>query len=214
MKNIIIVCAGSTAQEVYFIIKSINKHAEKMSQEAPYNILGFLSDVPNALDGSGIQEKIIGTIQDWQPIGDEVYAMGLSDPKEKEKLATLLKKRGCKFETLISPSCDIWGEITIGEGCIIMNGVIENKAILGDFVNIQGSAIGQYSKIGDYSTTTAYANIPGSTLGKRVFVGSHAVVLNRRRVGDDAFICAGSIVVSNVKPGTKVFGVPAKRVDW
>ena len=214
MKNIIIVCAGSTAQEVYFIIKSINKHAEKMSQEAPYNILGFLSDVPNALDGSGIQEKIIGTIQDWQPIGDEVYAMGLSDPKEKEKLATLLKKRGCKFETLISPSCDIWGEITIGEGCIIMNGVIENKAILGDFVNIQGSAIGQYSKIGDYSTTTAYANIPGATLEKRVFVGSHAVVLKNRKVGDDAFICAGSIVVSNVKPGTKVFGVPAKRVDW
>ena len=214
MKNIIIVCAGSTAQEVYFIIKSINKHAETTSQEAPYHILGFFSDVPNALDGSGIQEKIIGTIQDWQPIGDEVYAMGLSDPKEKEKLATLLKKRGCKFETLISPSCDIWGEITIGEGCIIMNGVIENKAILGDFVNIQGSAIGQYSKIGDYSTTTAYANIPGSTLEKRVFVGSHAVVLKNRKVGDDAFICAGSIVVSNVKPGTKVFGVPAKRVDW
>ena len=94
MKNIIIVCAGSTAQEVYFMIKSINKHAEEKNQEAPYNILGFLSDVPNALDGSGIQEKIIGTIQEWNPIGDEVYAMGLSDPKGKEKLATLLKKRG------------------------------------------------------------------------------------------------------------------------
>lgn len=214
MKDIIIVCAGSTAQEVYFMIKQINKTAKEKGQEIPYNILGFLSDVPDALDRSGITEKIIGTIQEWKPIGDEVYAMGLSDPKGKEKLAVMLKSRGCKFETIISPSCDIWGEITIGEGCIIMAGIIENKTILGDFVNIQGSAIGQYSKIGDYSTTTAYVNIPGSTLGKRVFVGSHAVVLNNVKVGDDAFVCAGSIVVSNVKPGKKVFGVPAKRVDW
>lgn len=214
MKDIIIVCAGSTAQEVYFMIKEINKAAEEKGQEAPYNILGFLSDVPNALDESGIQEKIIGTIQSWKPIGDEAYAMGLSDPKGKEKLAVMLKSRGCKFETLIMPGCDIFGKITTGEGCIIMGCSIGNKAVLGDFVNIQGSMIGQYSQIGDYSTTTGYVNIPGATLGKRVFVGSHAVVLNNRKVGDDAFICAGSIVVSNVKPGTKVFGVPAKRVDW
>jgi serine acetyltransferase len=33
-------------------------------------------------------------------------------------------------------------------------------------------------------------------------------------IGDDAFICAGSIVYSNVKAGTKVFGNPAKREIW
>ena len=31
---------------------------------------------------------------------------------------------------------------------------------------------------------------------------------------DDAYVCVGSVVVSNIKAGTKVFGVPAKRVDW
>ena len=33
-------------------------------------------------------------------------------------------------------------------------------------------------------------------------------------VGDDAYICAGSIVFSKVKAGTKVFGNPAKRMDF
>lgn len=196
------------------MIKDINQKAIDKNLETPYRILGFLSDVPDALEGSGIPEKVIGTIQDWKPIGNEVYAMGLSDPKGKERLARMLKGRGCKFETLVMPRCNIYGEVTMGEGCIVMGDILGNKVTLGDFVNVQGSMIGQYSQIGDYSTTTGYANIPGATLGKRVFVGSHAVVLNGRRVGDDAFVCAGSVVVSHVKPGTKVFGVPAKKVDW
>ena len=48
---------------------------------------------------------------------------------------------------------------------------------------------------------------------KRVFVGSHAVIMNKRRLGDDAYVCAGSIVFNNVKSGVKVFGNPAKVFD-
>ena len=73
--------------------------------------------------------------------------------------------------------------------------------------------IGQDSIIDDYSTTTGYTNIASAHIGKRVFVGSHAVILNGKKVGDDAFVCAGSIVFSNIKAGTKVFGNPAKKID-
>ena len=34
-----------------------------------------------------------------------------------------------------------------------------------------------------------------------------------KKVGDDAFIGIGSVVINNVKAGTKVFGNPAKRID-
>ena len=70
------------------------------------------------------------------------------------------------------------------------------------------------ASIGDFSTTTGFANIAGAHLGNRVFVGSHAVILNGKKVGDDAIVCAGSIVFSNVKAGTKVFGNPAKKADF
>ena len=75
-----------------------------------------------------------------------------------------------------------------------------------------GSVVGGTCEIGDYSTTTGFANITSAKLGKGVFVGSHAVVLNNLRVGDDAFICAVSIVFNNIKSGMKVWGNPAKKV--
>ena len=86
--------------------------------------------------------------------------------------------------------------------------------VLGDFTSIMGSMIGQDSNIGDFSTTTGYVNVVSAKLGKRVFIGSHSVILKDRIVGDDAYVGAGSIVIKNVKEGTKVFGIPAKRINF
>ena len=38
------------------------------------------------------------------------------------------------------------------------------------------------------------------------------MILNGKTIGDDAKIGAGSIVIRNVKPGTTVFGNPAKEI--
>lgn len=214
MKDIYIVCAGGFGQEVYVMLKTINQTAVNEGKKAPYNIKGFLNDIPVELDRSYIDIDIVGTIKDWQPNGNEVYALGLSDPKSKEKIATLLKSKGAKFETLIAPWSIIPDKIECGEGCIISPYNILPGVKIGNFVNIMGSMIGSGAEIGDYSTITGFANITNAEIGKRVFVGSHAVIMNKRKIGDDAFICVGSIVFNNVKPGQKVFGVPAKKVDW
>ena len=214
MQDIIIVCAGGYGREVHALIRSINRHAKAEGREEPYNILGFLSDVPDALDGIKIDSKIIGDIQNWQPKGSEVYALGISSPKSKEKLSTMLKDRGAKFVSLVSPRLYIPETAEIGEGCIITAYSIGDNVKIGRFVNINGSMVGNDAVIGDYSTTTGFTNVTNAIIGKRVFVGSHAVIMNKKKVGDDAFVCVGSVVVRNVKPGTKVFGVPAQVVDW
>lgn len=214
MKDIIIVCAGGFGCEVYDLILDINETAKKNKESIPYNILGFLSDVDVDLKSQGINAPIIGKIQDWYPKGDEVYALGISTPSSKETLAALLKSRGARFETLIHPNCYVGRESKFGEGCIITGISIGRCAILGDFVNVMGSMVGLGAVIGDYSTTTGFTNITNAHLGKRVFVGSQAVIMNNRKIGDDAFICASSMVVSNVRAGKKMFGVPAKSVDW
>jgi len=38
--------------------------------------------------------------------------------------------------------------------------------------------------------------------------------LNGVKVGDDAFVCAGSVVFTKVKPGIKVMGNPAKKMEF
>ena len=212
MKDIIIVCAGSTGQEVYSILEMINDEEKAKGLEPKYNILGFIEDNPDTQLADYVQAKIIGTIKDWYPKGDEVYALGNSSPKTKEKIVTLLKERGCRFETIIAPYARVKPHVEIGEGSVIYAFNINNGAKIGSFVNIQGSMIGGRAVIGDFSTVLGFANISHGPLGKRVYVGAGAVVLCP--VGDDAFVSAGSIVVSKVKAGTKVFGNPARKVDW
>lgn len=202
MKDLIIVCAGGFGREVYYMAKAVGK----------WNIKGFIDDNIHALDGVNIDLPIIGTIKDWAPMENEVFALGVSNPKTKESIVSIMKTKGAKFETIITPYARVIETAEIGEGCII-SGTVGDCAKIGNFVNIMGSMIGQDSTIDDFSTTTGFTNIASAHIGKRVFVGSHAVVLNDLRVGDDAYVCAGSIVFTKVKAGTKVFGCPAKKLD-
>ncbi len=202
MKDLIIVCAGGFGREVYYIAKALGK----------WNIKGFIDDNLHALEGVNVHLPIIGTIKDWCPSDNEVFALGVSAPKTKEIIVDIMKKKGAKFESLVAPYARVNETARVGEGSIV-TGSVGDCAKIGDFVNIMGSMIGQDSTIGDFSTTTGFTNIASAHLGKRVFVGSHAVVLNGLTVGDDAYICAGSIVFSKVKAGTKVFGCPAKKFN-
>jgi acetyltransferase-like isoleucine patch superfamily enzyme len=84
---------------------------------------------------------------------------------------------------------------------------------VGNFVFSQ-SYITHDCVVGPFSTISGGACLTGGTkVGERVFVGSNATIIPGRTIGDDAFISAGSVVIRNVKPGTKVFGNPARRVD-
>lgn len=206
MKDLIIVGAGSTGRERLSAIKKINKIKKT------WNIKGFLSDYPDALDGIECDYPIIDTIIDYIPKKNDIFVCGIAQPKGKEKVVTILKNKGAVFETIIHPASIIGDFVTLGEGSYVF-GIISPNATLGNFVSIMGSMVGG-AVINDFSTTTGFANITNAKLGKRVFVGSHAVVLNKLEVGDDAYIGAGSVVVKNVKPGTKVFGNPAKRIDF
>lgn len=208
MKDLIIAGAGGFGREALYLAKILN------DIEPRWNIKGFINDIPDALDGVRSSHSIIGTIKDWQPSENEVFVMGISSPEGKEKVAGVLRSKGAHFVTLIHPFAIVADYVTLGEGCII-NGrsSIGDNAVLGDFVNLAGSMVGQDAVIGDFSTVTGYANITNAQLGKRVFVGSHAVIMNKRKIGDGAYVCAGSIVFNNVKAGIKVFGNPAKKFD-
>lgn len=207
MKDLIIVGAGGFGREALYIALAMNKNNQE------WNIKGFIDDNIHALDEVNCNYHILGSISEWQPSSAEVFALGIASPQVKEKVSQILLARGATFVSLVHPNASIQPFSTIGVGSVISEyATIGDNVQIGKFVHIAGSMIGQDSMIGDYSTTTGYTNVASAKLGKRVFVGSHAVVLNHIKVGDDAFICAGSIVFNNIKAGTKVFGYPAKKV--
>jgi putative colanic acid biosynthesis acetyltransferase WcaB len=95
---------------------------------------------------------------------------------------------------------------TVGPGLRLYHGqglVVNSKVVIGRDVSLR------------QATTLAVKEYPDGTkrspvIGDRVDVGAHVVVLGGVRVGDDAVIGAGSVVVRDVPAGATVAGNPAR----
>ncbi|MBT9168708.1 MAG: Serine acetyltransferase [Syntrophomonadaceae bacterium] len=82
-----------------------------------------------------------------------------------------------------------------------------------------GVVIGETAEIGDDVLIYQGVVLGGTslekkkrhpTIGSRVVIGAHAVVLGAITIGDDARIGAGSVVVRSVPPGATVVGIPGR----
>ena len=85
------------------------------------------------------------------------------------------------------------GGVTIGDGCQIGHNVV--------FATLNHELAPERRK------TTRPAPI---VLGKNVWIGSNATILQRVPIGDNAVVAAGAVVTKDVAPNTVVGGVPAK----
>lgn len=209
MKKIIIIGASGFGRELVQWIEDINNITPE------WEILGFIDDNKEALDCYKCDYKIIGSIKDWEPKEDEYFACALAFPAVKKKVVTLLKDKGGKFATLIHPTALINKYAEIGEGVIITpRSNVNANAKIGNFVSILGSGIGHDAIIGDYSTLSGRCSINGHVqIGSQVYVACGVSIAPSKKIGDEATIGIGSVVISNVKAGTTVFGNPAKKIN-
>ena len=104
----------------------------------------------------------------------------------------------------IHPGASIGRRLVIDHGCGIVIG--ETAEIGDDCLLYQGVTLGGTGK--DQGKRHP-------TLGNNVMVGSGARVLGPFKVGDNARIAAGAVVLREVPPGSTAVGVPARivRVD-
>lgn len=210
MKDIIIVGASGFGREILRLIKKINEVSPT------WKVLGFLDDNPDALKGVECQYSIIGSIKEWKPKPGEWFACALAFPKVKKKVVESLKERGASFTVLVHPNAEINPNSSIGEGSIITKTcIISDNAHIGKYCTILGSGIAHDASVGDYSTLSGRCSLNGHVeVGSMVYMGCGVLVAPSKKIGDGATVGIGSVVVSNVKAGTKVFGNPAKRIDF
>jgi serine O-acetyltransferase len=103
----------------------------------------------------------------------------------------------------IPAKCDIGEGLYIGHyGAIILprHGTIGHNC-----------SFAQNSTIGVAGTGE---NRGAPTIGNRVFIGAHSVVVGKITIGEDAMICAGSIVTRSVPARAVVMGNPARVVSY
>ena len=79
--------------------------------------------------------------------------------------------------------------------------------------------IGPYCYITDHDHGAGDGPISAQALveapvkvGNNVWIGAHAVILKGVSIGDNAIIGAGAVVTTDVGPGERVAGVPARQI--
>jgi sugar O-acyltransferase (sialic acid O-acetyltransferase NeuD family) len=209
LKELYIVGAGGFGRELLQWVKDINAVQEK------WIIKGFLDDNLNALDEYVCDYKVVGKILDYTPKENEELALGIAEPHIKEKLVKMLMDKGAKFATVIHPSARICEFCEYGEGLVMYpNSAIGPNCKVGNYVTLLSSGLGHDAEVDDFVTICSYCGVSGHVkIGKRSFIASHVVLPPSKKVGEDAYVGAGSVVVRNVRAGKKVFGNPAREID-
>lgn len=121
--------------------------------------------------------------------------------------------------TVASSSAIISESATVGGGSVLSDYcVVNNSAIIGR--HFQANVFSHVSHdciIGDYVTLSPRVSCNGwVAIEDDVFIGAGAVIRNgtptrRLIIGRGAIIGMGAVVIADVRPGAKVFGVPAKE---
>ena len=78
------------------------------NKKREWEIKGFIDDNTKALDGYNYDVKIIGTIKDYSPEPDDIFAMAIGLPiADKLSVGEMLLNKGASFISVIHPTAQV-----------------------------------------------------------------------------------------------------------
>ncbi|HTU33809.1 MAG TPA: bifunctional UDP-N-acetylglucosamine diphosphorylase/glucosamine-1-phosphate N-acetyltransferase GlmU [Candidatus Acidoferrum sp.] len=100
----------------------------------------------------------------------------------------------------LRPGADIRSGAHIGNFVEVKNSVVHEGAKANHLTYLGDASVGRESNIGAGTITCNYdgVNKNKTTIGSRVFIGSDSALVAPVRIGDGAYVAAGSIVTENV----------------
>lgn len=208
LPQLVIVGAGGFGREMVAWAR------QSVQWEREWTLKGLLDDNPAALAGKGATAPWLGTIQDHAPREDEVFVCAIGVPAIKRRVSELLAARGARFTRLIHRSAVVGDNVEMGDGVVLCPYAVvsaNNRLGRGVAINLH-SSVDHDACVDDWTQVNCHCDLTGGVqVGKEVFFGSSVSIIPGVRVGDGAYLGAGSVVLRDVPPGAKVFGVPARQ---
>jgi sugar O-acyltransferase (sialic acid O-acetyltransferase NeuD family) len=208
LPQLIILGAGGFGREMV----AWARQSEQFGRE--WTLKGFLDDNEAALAGKATPAPWLGRIQDHQPREEEVFVCAIGIPAIKRRISELLASRGARFTRLIHRSAVVGDNVELGEGVVLCPYAVvsaNNRLGRGVAINLH-SSVDHDACVDDWTQVNCHCDLTGGVqVGKEVFFGSSVAIIPCVRIGDGAYLGAGSVVLRDVPAGAKVFGVPARQ---
>lgn len=193
--------------------------ADMVRLTGKFDIVGFLDDIDPDRKGTPFCGSLIlgGSEQLEQLRSNNIrhIIFGFGDCQARLTLASVVVRFGFELATVIHPKAIVAGDVTIGQGTVIMAGavinfgsVIQENVIINtsssvdhDCVITNGAHIGPGVHLGG-----------GVMIGRGAWIGIGAIIKDKINIGDNTIIGAGAVVLNDIPDGVVAFGIPAKII--
>lgn len=179
-------------------------------------LVGFLDDNLD-IQGKVIfgGKKVLGTIEeDISKYSDCLFIIGIGNNNIRKNISSKYSK--LKWYTAIHPNAVIANEVEIGEGTVIMAGVIINTGTkVGKHCIINtSSSLDHDNLLEDYVHISPGSHLAGTVkVGEGTWICAGVTVINNISIGEDNIIGAGATVIKNIYDKDCTFvGLPARKI--
>lgn len=210
MENIIIIGSSGHAKVVIDIVEKEGKFKivglcdrfREIGEETEgYLVLGKEEDLPELLKKHSVYGVIVA-------IGDNFV---------RSKVSSFIKELcpNIKFVCAIHPDTSIAKSVKIGDGSVVVAGVVVNSnALIGEFCILNtSSSLGHDAELADFSSIAPGVRVAGGCkIGRLTSIGIGAIVIEKVNIGADTLIGASATVMENIGSMVVAYGTPAKIV--
>jgi len=196
MDKILLIGAGGHARSCIDVLEEENQ----------FEIAGLI-EKGERISNNSLGYSVIGTDDDLKVLRkhykNAIITVGqIKSPKIRIKLYQLLKELDFTLPVIVSPHAYVSKHAQIGEGSIIMHGVIINaNAKIGNNCIINNKSLIEHDAvIGDHCHIATGAIINGEvSVGDETFIGSGAITKQAISIGKNCVIGAGVVLKNDIE---------------
>lgn len=209
---LVIVGSGGFSRETVEAVNAINA----ASTDGPvWDVLGYLDDDPARKGQSFVGVEVLGGTERLAELPDAKVVVGPGYPAARRTIVERLALPPERYATLIHPRAVVPPSCTIGEGTVILAGVVCTVDVtIGAHVGVMPNVVFTHDdQIGDYVFVTASVALAGTVrVGDGAYLGQSATVRERLTIGAGAFVGMGAVVTKDVPAREVWVGSPARFV--
>jgi len=202
--KIIVIGSGGHAK---VIIDAINKSVGN-------NIIGLIDDFRQKGEMT-MNIPVIGKVVDVKNLTQYSFIIAVGSNHGRFSIYNKLIDLGLKYINVIHPSAIIGNEVSIGDGNFIAAGTVINSGTeIGNHCVINTAAkIDHDNHIQDFVSIAPGVSLAGNVRVERgSFVGIGSCIIEKKTIGRQTVIGAGSVVTKDVGKFKVAYGVPCKEV--